>query len=129
MLSDILYMGPFTWPLMLIAVANLAQIAWRAKQVASEDVEDGGKLRSGIDAIIFWGAVALLLGFIGQYTGLYRSMNAMASLDTVSHRLVSRAIAETVMPTIVGMVVLLYSALGWYFLRARLHNAAPTKTA
>ncbi len=124
MLSTFQTMGPFAWPLLIIAVANLAMIGLRARDLYGSGAASDARLGARINAVLFWGVVALLLGYLSQYAGLYLSMTAIAQLDGVSTGLVAKGIAESIMATIFGLVIMVLSSIAWFLLRARHRSLA-----
>ena len=112
-------MGPFAWPLMIIAMANVVLIVWRASQLTGPSPKLGPSVEAGINAILFWGVVALLLGYLGQYSGMYRSLIVISQAGVINPALVALGIAESITTTIFGLMILVVSSIAWFFLRGR----------
>ena len=112
-------MGPVAWPLLLIAVANIVLIVWRASQLVGPSPKPGPAVEAGINAILFWGVVALLLGYLGQYSGMYLSLSAIIRAPVISPGMLAAGIAESITTTIFGLMILVVSSIAWFLLRGR----------
>lgn len=119
MLRIFFEMGPFAWPLMIIAVANVVMTVLRASQLGDSSRKPGPAVEAGVNAILFWGVMALLLGYLGQYSGMYRSLNVIAGAPVINPSLVAKGIAESISTTIFGLVILVFSSIAWFLLRGR----------
>jgi hypothetical protein len=118
-------MGPFSIPMTLILIANVILFAWRGSQVFGADARRDSAVEAGINAILFWGMIALVLGYLGMYTGAYRSLSALATYDgEIVRGLLFAAGKELSSTPIAGLTIFLLSALGWFLLRSR-HRQLP----
>ena len=70
-------------------------------------------------AIIFWGGITAAVGFLGQISGTYNAMNAIARAEQINPSLVAMGFAESLTTTIYGLDVLIVSALIWFILLNR----------
>ena len=80
------------------------------------------KVRSGIDAILFWGVATSLLGFLGQWMGLYKASSVLiekAPSVGISPVAVGIGFAESLRTSILGVFVLLFAVIAWFVLQAR----------
>lgn len=116
-------MGPFAWPLFLIAAAEIILIVRWSIELAGPS-PDAGRAEAGVNAILFWGVVAVILGYLGQYSGMYRSLNVIAEAPVINPSLVALGIAESITTTIFGLLILLISSIAWFTLRARCRSLA-----
>jgi len=107
-------MGMYGPPLLIISIVNLALalrcvVGLAASRPAAPN---------SVNAILFWGGVAALLGFLGQHTGLYHALNVISGAKQISPPLVAQGFAESFSTTIFGMTILLLSAIAWFALGA-----------
>jgi biopolymer transport protein ExbB/TolQ len=107
--------GILMWPLVLIALAVLflsvrAGLLLRSGE-RSEAV--GGRLR----AILFWGAMSVVLGVLGTAIGLVQMTQALHLLGHVEDRLVYGGIGAALVTSIFGLVIFTVSAILWFSLR------------
>lgn len=79
--------------------------------------------RSSIDAILFWGCVAALIGFLGQWIGVMKMLTVMVEHGLVSPDMVVYGLSESLLTPVAGMFVLVGSAFLWFFLRVGLWAA------
>ncbi|MGD8395265.1 MAG: MotA/TolQ/ExbB proton channel family protein, partial [Candidatus Eiseniibacteriota bacterium] len=77
-----------------------------------------------IHAILFWGVLAALLGFLGQTTGLYKALTVIAGAREISPVMVAQGFAESLTTTLFGMVLLVLSAVAWFGLHAAYRRVA-----
>ena len=124
-----LEMGPMAFPLLIIAVANLVLLVRAVVQLGGSDHKPAASIEPGINAILFWGILALPLGYLGQLSGLYRSLNAVARAGVISPGLVALGLAESITSTMFGLLILVVSALAWFVLRSRCRKLSRVEEA
>ena len=73
--------------------------------------------RQSIDGMLFWGGVAAVIGFLGQWIGIHKLTRAVAEMGIVNPRAISIGISESLLTPIAGMAVLVAAALLWLLLR------------
>ena len=119
MLHFIKSMGMFG-PLLIVLAIVIAILSIRktVDLFAGKDLSPA-RLEQGLHAILFWGIMSAVLGFIGQASGLYNALNVIARAKQVSPNIVAMGFAESLTTTIFGLTVLLVSAIVWFvfFLR------------
>ena len=111
--------GPLIWPVILLVfvivglgIRNTAALIGRRGEAASR--------RNSIDAILFWGTVAALIGFLGQWLGVMKMLTVMVQHGLVSPNMVVLGLSESLLTPVAGMFVLVGSAFLWFFLRVGL---------
>jgi hypothetical protein len=112
--------GPLVLPQIVLAavVALLALVnAVRIRGVCVEDAASRGRR---IDAVLFWGCLAAILGFLGQWNGLFKAANAIFGAGMVNPKLVVTGLAESLTTSVFGMFVLVASLFLWFPLRVAL---------
>lgn len=69
----------------------------------------GGRERraAAVSSVLFWGAAAAVLGVLGQCSGLYNALRAIAAAEAVSPALVARGFAESFSTSLWGFGLLL----------------------
>ncbi len=118
MLRIIGYAGPWAMPLTVLTVVLGALIVRAGLRAgASRGAESGiGGLRS---AILFWGFVSAVLGFLGQCAALYRITTVVVTASALSPEVVAEGFAGSFVPTLWGGGLLLIAGLAWLALRRR----------
>ena len=111
--------GPVIFPLMLLALVVLTLALWNGLVLLIKGSSTAGR-RHSIDAILFWGSVAAILGFLGQWIGITRMVVAIGKQGVVNPPAVVMGLSESLLTTVSGMVVFTVSAFLWFFLRVGL---------
>lgn len=119
--------GPFIWPIILLTLVIGLLALWNLVFVLFLPKRTPSSRRQSINSILFWGAVAAVLGILGQWMGIHRLTQAIADHGIVNPQLVAYGISESLLTPIAGMVVLVVAALVWFLLRvglwARVHES------
>jgi hypothetical protein len=79
------------------------------------------RARSSINGILFWGVVTAVLGFTGQWVGLYKVVEVVFEVAPrlgISPRAVGIGFAESLRTSIFGVAVLIVAGVSWFLLRA-----------
>ena len=109
-------MGPFQWPMILLAGAICVLIVWRARQLKPGA---GVEVEAGINGILLLGVFAALMGFLGQHSGLYKSLSAISQLPEYRLGLLSKGFKESISLTVFGLSILTVAVIAWFSLRSR----------
>jgi len=109
--------GPVVIPLILLAVVLVFLALWNALSLLLRGAEKPERRRSSIDAILFWGSVAAILGFLGQWIGILRLTKFIAQEGVVNPPMVVLGLSEALLTTVTGMMLLCVSAFLWFLLR------------
>ena len=112
--------GPLIFPLMLLAVVVLVLTLWNGLALTAKGSATIGRRRHSIDAILFWGSVAAVLGFLGQWIGITGMVQVVARQGIVNPQMVVMGLSESLLTTVSGMMVFTVSAFLWFFLRVGL---------
>jgi biopolymer transport protein ExbB/TolQ len=118
--------GMFGWPLLIISIVNIVLTVVSAIRVSQARPENAARTASGISAILFWGGVSAVLGFLGQHSGLYNALYAISRAKEISPNIVAEGFAQSFTTTIFGMTILVLSALAWFALNAWQRRASHT---
>lgn len=106
--------GFFMWPISLSAVLVLALAAVAVGRMRGTEGGGATELRTGIDAVLFWGAVAAVLGALGTTGGLAQMGRAIERAGGASAALVWGGVQLTLVTAIFGLAVLLVALVLWY---------------
>jgi cbb3-type cytochrome oxidase subunit 3 len=124
MLTFMKQSGPFillqfvlAWVILLLTLVNIVRLALRKGRRAAG-------LRTSIDAILFWGCLTAVFGFLGQWVGLNRAANAIVEAHGVSPPMVVLGFGESLGTTVFGMFTLAVAACLWFALRVTQHRRA-----
>ena len=111
--------GPFAWPLLIMAVAIAILSVKKTVALFGEKGAARAEAERGLNAILFWGGISLLTGFLGHYAGVYGAMQAVARAGDVSPAVMAAGYGESLLTILWGMLIFLFSAIAWFVLRWR----------
>jgi biopolymer transport protein ExbB/TolQ len=112
-------MGMWGPLLVIIAIVVVALIVRAALRLSRMTPEIRNTVGTDIHAILFWGGVSALLGFIGQNSGLYNALTVISQAREISPAVVAMGFAESLTTTLFGMTTLLVAAIAWFTLLVR----------
>ncbi|MFQ5526219.1 MAG: hypothetical protein ACE5GX_08140 [Thermoanaerobaculia bacterium] len=95
---------------LVLTLINVARLAFRSGKAAEG-------LDRSIDAILFWGGLTAIFGFLGQWVGLYRAANVLYDYGVADPRLVVKGIGESLNTSVAGSLAFLFAAFLWFGLR------------
>ena len=125
MLTFIEQSGPFILLQFLLALVILVLALVNGIRLVLPGTRRAPGLRQGIDAVLFWGCLTAVFGFLGQWVGLNRAANAVARADAVNPQFVILGLGESLGTTVFGMFTLVVAAFLWFALRvAQRHRGA-----
>lgn len=108
--------GFFMYPLLLIALVIVGLAIWTTVRLRRGSGPDP-VLETGIDATLFWGGWALLLGLLGTFIGIYLAAGAIQAAGEVSAALVWGGVQVALITTLFGLGIFVVAALIWFGLR------------
>ena len=119
MLSLFIQGGFYMWPLSLFALIILFLSIKKIIDLFIKSDLNAVQLESGINSILFWGGMSLLVGFLGHYHGLYLAMQAISRAADIAPGIVAMGYAVSLISVLYGLIILIISAVIWYVLRWR----------
>jgi hypothetical protein len=111
--------GPLIFPVTLLALVMAILVIKNALALIGTQ-STAASLRRSIDAILFWGCVAALIGFLGQWLGVMKIITMIVEHGIVSPNMVVLGLSESLLTPVAGMFVFVVSAFLWFFLRVGL---------
>lgn len=116
MLSFIREGGVMMYPLLgvTLVMVVLAARAWLRLRSG-----DAGQptLGAGIDAVLFWGAYAAVLGLLGTLVGIAQAAGFIEAAPSISSAMIWGGIKVALWTTIYGLLVFAIALLLWFWLR------------
>ena len=112
--------GPYALLLVLIAVAIAALTVKKSIDLFARTDLGPERLARGINAILFWGGFSALLGMLGQFSGVFKSLMIISHAPAVNPALVVEGMAVSLITTILGLAILGLSGIAWFALKSRL---------
>jgi biopolymer transport protein ExbB/TolQ len=116
-------MGKWVFPLAVLFVVVIILSIKKSIDLRSARDAGGSRLQKGPHAILFWGSISALIGFLGQASGLRNGFIAISRAQEISPRIVAQGFAESLTTTIFGLVVLIISAIVWFVLQGKYRTA------
>ncbi len=124
MLAFIKHSGPFILLQFALALVILILTLVNTVRLALYKRERAAKLRTSIDAILFWGCLTAIFGFLGQWNGLNKASQALADYGLANPKFMVLGIGESLGTTVFGMFTLMVAAFLWFALRVAQHRRA-----
>ena len=115
-------MGFYFWPLALIAIAVVGLALSAAARLRQAGPEDSATVEHTVNAVLFWGCVAAVVGILGQFHGIYQALKVISMAQAVSPPIIWGGLAVSFSSTLAGLAILLVAALLWAALRSGLHK-------
>lgn len=117
MLNIIIYSGPYGPILALLGLIVLfltfRATAFLLRQPHTQHIA----LRERLNAILFWGGVAALLGFLAQFQGSFQALSQILQATEISPAVVAEGFSISFVPTLFGLAILAFSLAAWGCLR------------
>lgn len=114
--------GPFIFLQAALALVVLILALVNAVRLARRGGEPAPGLGTSIDAILFWGSLIAIFGFLGQWSGLYRAANAIADHGLANPNHIILGIGESLSTTLFGLFAFIAAAMLWFLLRVGLRR-------
>lgn len=111
--------GMNMWFLLIIAIVIFVISIRKAMQLYGKEELPKPVLETGINAIVFWGAIAAIIGFFSHYWGLYNAMQAIMRANDISPAIVAGGYAVSLITILSGLIIFIISAIIWFVLRSR----------
>lgn len=108
--------GVIMWPMLVVAIG----IVWVGFRTATRLRSGGAEpdaVQRGLQAILFWGVMSVVLGIVGTVGGLVIMTQAISLAGSVDARLVWGGVGVSLVTLIFGLVIFLVSAVVWFVLR------------
>jgi len=110
--------GPFLWLQALLSLVILVLTLFNVLRLLGVGELGMARLGRSVDAILFWGAVTAVIGFMGTWSGLLLAFRLMARYGLSKPQALFMGISEAHITTAVGLGILLIAGFLWLGLRA-----------
>jgi hypothetical protein len=121
MIETFLMGGKMMWPLALIG----AGVLWLTARAASHIRHHrAAEAELSLQAILFWGAMSVVLGMLGTAIGWIIATRAIALAGEVDARLLWAGFGVTLTTLTFGMLIFTIAALCWFVLRQWANRAS-----
>jgi biopolymer transport protein ExbB/TolQ len=121
--------GPFMWLLLIIAVGILALSIRKGYDLFGGAEKEAVRLERGINAIMVWGVLSAVIGWLGQLTGIYRAINFIIQAEAISPPVIAEGFATSFVTTLFGLWIFLAASIVWIVFRTRYKQVASRMVA
>ncbi len=119
MFSRLDVLGTFQWPLLVSFVLVITPGFWSASRLFRPGAAPDGKTRVWVDATLFWGLFALVVGLMGGVMGLVQALQGYEAAGQFRSPLVAQGLVMLTLSLVIGLAILGVAALLWFFLQLR----------
>ncbi len=105
MMTQFMQGGIFMWFILIFAVVNLVLTIKKVIQLFGGTDSSPKQAESGINAILFWGSMSVVVGFYAHFLGLFFAMQAISQAGDVSPAIVAKGFGVSLIPVLFGLVV------------------------
>ena len=116
--------GPFMWPLLIFTIVIIALAVKKMIHFLGGQDLSPDRLESGINAILFWGFMSMILGFLAHFQGVYLAMQNIMEANDVSPAIVSEGYMQSLTTILFGLFIFMISTAIWFTLRWRLKRTS-----
>jgi biopolymer transport protein ExbB/TolQ len=116
--------GMMMWILLAITILIFILSIRKAIQLYGKPEHSKSVLETGINAIVFWGAIAAVFGFFAHYLGLYYAMQAIQAANDISPAIVAYGYSLSLITILSGLTIFIFSFIIWFVLRWRLKQVS-----
>ena len=116
MITFFLKCGVFGWPILILALVNIVLIVRGIHRLGGDRAQPDAMLENGLNAILFWGGIAAVIGLLGQVTALYLSIRIIQRAGIISPAHVAEGLAVSFSTNIWGLTLFIVAALLWFIL-------------
>ena len=109
--------GPFMWLLSLILLVILYLSVRKGQRVFFKKEAVSVKFETGLNAILFWGVLSIVIGFLAHFMGLYNALLAISRATDVSPAIIAQGYAQSLLTILFGLIIFIVSAVFWFLLR------------
>jgi len=111
--------GVVMYPLLLIVIGILVLAARAAWPVFGQARPLPPAAERWLHAILFWGAISVVVGFLGTTAGIIQMAQAVGLAGGVEAPLLWGGFGVALVTTIFGLLIFLLAAVLWFLLRQR----------
>lgn len=108
--------GFFMWPLLLIGLVVGGQTLRAALALGRGRIGAPGELESRLQAILFWGIFAAVLGLLATLGGISQIATTIGRAGGAEPFLVWGGVGVALVTLIFGMLILIAAAVAWFAL-------------
>lgn len=105
--------GPWGPLLALLALVVVLMVIRATVGLIREPFPSPSLVRERLSAILFWGFVSAVLGFLGQCHGTYTALSSILGASEISMAVVAEGFVISFVPTLFGLGILAFALVCW----------------
>jgi biopolymer transport protein ExbB/TolQ len=111
----LLFLLLFVIVIVIVAIRKVIDLWYRSNPTRYE-------LERGINGVLFWGFLSAVVGFLGQISSIYFSLNALREAKDTGQPEVIMDLVSSFSTTIAGFWIFIFAAIIWFTFRSRLKS-------
>lgn len=109
--------GPYGYVLALLALVVLFVTLRATRSLLTTSPPRPSVVREQQNALLFWGLVAAVTGFLGQCAGAHQALSAILAATEISPTVVAEGFVTSFVPTLFGLAILAFAVAAWASIR------------
>ncbi len=77
------------------------------------------RIATGLNAILFWGGISVLIGFISHFWGISAAYQRISYAHEISPAIIAGGYSKSLITISFGILILLFASIVWFVLRTR----------
>lgn len=119
-----MWMGPYKWPMIIVSALVVVLVLKKAIELLIPGLSHKQKA-SGVNAILFWGALSMAFGIYVQTASLWVALREIMAAADISPTMVIIGFYGSFCPTVFGTLTLIFAALAWWLFRYQVNRLTP----
>lgn len=112
-------MGTYLFPMLILMLTIIVLSVRKIVDLYGKKGLSKARMEKGLHAILFWGAVSAVFGFLGQISGIYNALQAIAKATEISLPVCAQGLAQSYTTTIFGIEIFIVAGIIWFILLGR----------
>jgi len=117
--------GPYGYFLAFLSVVVLFLALRATRAILRGSASTPGVVKEHLNALLFWGGVAAILGLLGQFDGSYRALSQILQASEISPDVVAEGFVISFVPTLFGLGILGFAVAAWGCLHLLVSSKPP----
>ena len=119
--------GIVMWPQLFLLIVVMCLSIWKTIELLIGSKLSKYRLELGLNAILFWGGIAAIIGFFGHFWGIIMAFNEIAAANDISPAIMAQGYSVSLIAVTFGLLILLFSGICWFLLRWRCNQLLVVK--
>ncbi len=104
------------WYMVIISICGIAMLFFSVRKVIELFILHRSE-KQGLDMILLFGSLSLVIGILAQAIGLFEAFDAIEVAGDISPRLLAGGVKISMITTLYGAFIFLFSLIVWGILR------------